>query len=186
MDNLVLSNILYRKMRTITTMAGVALGVVLVVLTVGIAHGFLHDQGRRNSAVTAEIMLGPPGSTFGLSLNPTLSLPLDLVDKIRTIDGVRDVVPVGQYLSGHVIDGIDYESFTRVSDMRVVEGRPIAAGDETIIDRIQQKQRKLKVGDTLAIFDRPFTVVGIYEPESLARIKVPLATMQEFLNRKLC
>jgi putative ABC transport system permease protein len=186
MDNLVLSNILYRKMRTITTMAGVALGVVLVVLTVGIAHGFLHDQGRRNSAVTAEIMLGPPGSTFGLSLNPTLSLPLDLVDKIRTIDGVRDVVPVGQYLSGHVIDGIDYASFTRVSDMRVVEGRPIAAGDETIIDRIQQKQRKLKVGDTLAIFDRPFRVVGIYEPESLARIKVPLATMQEFLNRKLC
>ena len=186
MDNLVLSNILYRKMRTITTMAGVALGVVLVVLTVGIAHGFLHDQGRRNSAVTAEIMLGPPGSTFGLSLNPTLSLPLDLVDKIRTIDGVRDVVPVGQYLSGHVIDGIDYESFTRVSDMRVVEGRPIAAGDETIIDRIQQKQRKLKVGDTLAIFDRPFRVVGIYEPESLARIKVPLATMQEFLNRNLC
>ncbi|PYT02649.1 MAG: hypothetical protein DMF60_20730 [Acidobacteria bacterium] len=57
---------------------------------------------------------------------------------------------------------------------------------ETIIDRIQQKQRKLKIGDSLAIFDRPFRVVGIYEPESLARIKVPLATMQEFLNRKLC
>jgi putative ABC transport system permease protein len=186
MDNLVLSNILYRKMRTVTTMAGVALGVVLVVLTVGIAHGFLHDQGRRNSAVTAEIMLGPPGSTFGLSLNPVLLLPLDLVDKIRTIDGVRDVVPVGQYLSGHVIDGIDYDSFTKVSDLRVVEGRPFTSGDETIIDRIQQKQRNLKVGDSLAIFDRPFTVVGIYEPESLARIKVPLATMQEFLNRKLC
>src|SRR6266852_3681304 len=186
MDNLVLSNILYRKTRTVTTMAGVALGVVLVVLTVGIAHGFLHDQGRRNSAVTAEIMLGPPGSTFGLSLNPTLSLPLDLADRIRTIDGVRDVVPVGQYLSGHVIDGIDYDSFTKVSDLRIVEGRPFISGDETIIDRIQQKQRKLKVGDTLQVFDRPFRVVGIYEPESLARIKVPLATMQEFLNRKLC
>ena len=167
-------------------MAGVALGVVLVVLTVGIAHGFLHDQGRRNSAVTAEIMLGPPGSTFGLSLNPTLSLPLELADKIRTIDGVRDVVPVGQYLSGHVIDGIDYDSFTKVSELRIVEGRPFTSGDETIIDRIQQKQRKLKIGDSLAIFDRPFRVVGIYEPESLARIKVPLATMQEFLNRKLC
>lgn len=186
MDNLVLSNILYRKTRTVTTMAGVALGVVLVVLTVGIAHGFLHDQGRRNSAVTAEIMLGPPGSTFGLSLNPTLSLPLDQADKIRTIDGVRDVVPVGQYLSGHVIDGIEYDSFTRVSELRIVEGRPFTSGDEVIIDRIQQKQRKLKIGDSLEIFDRPFRVVGIYEPESLARIKVPLATMQEFLNRKLC
>ena len=186
MDNLVLSNILYRKTRTLTTMAGVALGVVLVVLTVGIAHGFLHDQGRRNAAVTAEIVVGPAGTTFGLSLNPTLSMPLDLVDKIRSIDGVSDVVPVGQYLSGHVIDGIDYDSFTRVSDVRVVEGRPVSSGDEAIIDRIQQKQRKLKVGDQMQIFDRPFRVVGIYEPESLARIKVPLATMQQFLNRQLC
>jgi len=186
MDSLVLSNILYRKTRTITTMAGVALGVVLVVLTVGIAHGFLHDQGRRNAAVTAEIMVGPAGTTFGLSLNPTLSLPLDLVDKIRTIDGVRDVVPVGQYLSGRVIDGIDYESFTRVSDLRIVEGRPIRSGDEAIIDRVQQAQRKLRVGDEIQVFDRPFRVVGIYEPESLARLKVPLATMQQFLNRPLC
>ncbi len=186
MDNLVLSNILYRKARTLTTMAGVALGVVLVVLTVGIAHGFLHDQGRRNAAVTAEIIVGPAGTTFGLSLNPTLSVPLDLADKIRSIDGVSDVVPVGQYLSGHVIDGIDYNSFTRVSDVRVVEGRPVRSGDEAMIDRIQQRQRKLKVGDEMQIFDRPFRVVGIYEPESLARIKVPLATMQQYLNRELC
>src|SRR4029078_4611230 len=128
----------------------------------------------------------PPGSTFGLSLNPTLSLPMELAEKIRPIDGVRDVVPVGQYLSGHVIDGIDYDSFTKVSDLRVVEGRSITSGDEVIIDRIQQKQRKLKVGDTMQIFDRPFRVGGSFEPESLARIKVPLPTMQEFLNRKLC
>src|SRR5262245_33370620 len=113
MDNLVLSNIFYRKTRTLTTMAGVALGVVLVVLTVGIAHGFLKDQGRRNAAVSAEIMIGGPGTTFGLSLNPTLSLPLESIDKVKQIDGVADVVPVGQYLHGRVIDGIDYDSFKR-------------------------------------------------------------------------
>jgi putative ABC transport system permease protein len=186
MDNLVLSNIFYRKTRTVATMVGVALGVVLVVLTVGIAHGFLHDQGRRNAAVTAEIMLGPPGSTFGLSLNPTLSLPLELATRIKAIDGVRDVVPVGQYLAGHVIDGIDYGSFTRVSDLRIAEGRPLSSGDEVIIDRVQQYRHGLKVGDEMEIFDRPFRIVGIFEPESLARIKVPLSTMQEFLNRPLC
>jgi putative ABC transport system permease protein len=186
MDNLVVSNLFYRKTRTVTTMIGVALGVVLVVLTVGIAHGFLHDQGRRNAAVTAEIIMGPPGSTFGLSLNPTLSLPLDLAGQIQSIDGVRDVVPVGQYLSGHVIDGIEFESFKKVSEIKVVEGRPPQSGDETIIDRIQQKRNKLKVGDQMEIFDRPFRIVGIFEPESLARIKVPLATMQQFLNRPLC
>ncbi|HEX8090616.1 MAG TPA: ABC transporter permease [Blastocatellia bacterium] len=183
MDNLVLSNVLYRKTRTITTMAGVALGVVLVVLTVGITHGFLNEQGRRNSAITAEIMVGAAGTTFGLSLNPTLSLPLSRVQEIRAIEGVQDAVPVGQNLQGRMVDGIDYESFTRVSGMRIVEGRPFSAPDEAIIDRQQAVNRKLKVGDEYEIFNRPFRVVGIYEPESLGRIKIPLRTMQESLNR---
>lgn len=187
MDSLVLSNIFYRKTRTITTMAGVALGVVLVVLTVGIAHGFLHEQGRRNSAVTAEIMFAPPGATFGLSLNPTLSLQINLADQLRSIEGVRNVVPVGQTLRGRMIDGIDYDTFTRVSELRVVEGRPFQSGDEAIIDRVQQRQRNLKVGDPIEIFDRPFKIVGIYEPESLGRIKIPLAAMQQYLSRpSLC
>jgi len=187
MDNLVLSNILYRKTRTVTTMAGVALGVVLVVLTVGIAHGFLHDVGRRNAAVTAEIVFAPPGATLGLSLNPTLSLPININDQLRSIEGVHDVVPIGQTLRGHMIDGIDYNSFTRVSELRVVEGRPFQSGDEAIIDRIQQRQRKLKLGDPIEVFDRSFKIVGIYEPESLGRIKVPLAVMQEYLSRpSLC
>ncbi|HSF25106.1 MAG TPA: ABC transporter permease [Blastocatellia bacterium] len=183
MDNLVVSNLLYRKARTATTMAGVALGVVLVVLTVGIAHGFLKDQGRRNAAVTAEIMIGPPGSTMGLSLSRALTLQVSLADEIRAIDGVADVVTVGQDLRGRLVDGIDYDTFTRVSDIRVVEGRAVREGDEAMIDRVQQKNRKLKVGDQIEILDRQFRVVGIYEPESLGRIKVPLATMQQTLNR---
>src|SRR5262245_29226234 len=120
MDSLVLSNILYRKTRTVTTIAGVALGVVLVVLTVGIAHGFLHDQGRRNAAVTAEIMFAAPGTMLGLSLNPTLSLHVSLADELRQFEDVREVVPVGQsLLAGHIIDGINYETFTHVSEVRV-------------------------------------------------------------------
>src|SRR5262245_48625767 len=118
-------------------MAGVALGVVLVVLTVGIAHGFLHDVGRRNAALTAEIIFAPPGATLGLSLNPTLSMSMATVDQLRSIDGLRDVVPVGQTLRGHMIDGIEYDPFTRVSELRVVEGRPFQSGDEAIIDRVQ-------------------------------------------------
>ena len=83
MDNLVLANILYRKTRTFATIAGVALGVILVVLTVGISHGFLHDQGKRNSAVTAEILFGAPGSSLVLNLNPTLNLKEEVAEQLR-------------------------------------------------------------------------------------------------------
>ena len=174
MDSLPISNILHRKMRTVMTSAGVALGVLLVVLTVGLVHGFLNDQGRRNAAVTAEIMLNPPGAGFGLQLSTNLSMPMDMIDKLRAIPGVSDAAAVGRYSHGlRAIDGIDYDSFTRISALRVVEGRAAVSGDEAIIDRVQQSNHKLKLGDTIREFDRSFTVVGIYEPESLGRIKVP-------------
>jgi putative ABC transport system permease protein len=187
MDNLVVSNILYRKTRTIATVAGVALGVVLVVLTVGIVQGFLNEQGRRNSAVTAEIIFGPPGTTLGLNLSPGLSLPVSLTDQLRQIEGVADVVAIGQFLRGRLVDGIEYESFTHVSAAQVVEGRPMSGPYEAIVDRVQQNNRKWKVGDDIEVMGKQFRLVGIYEPESLARIKIPLSTLQAELNRpNLC
>jgi putative ABC transport system permease protein len=187
MDNLVVSNILYRKTRTLATVAGVALGVVLVVLTVGLVRGFLNEQGRRNSALTAEIIFGPPGTTFGLNLSPALSLPVSLTGELRSIEGVSDAVPIGQYLRGRLVDGVDYESFTRVSAAHVVEGRPMSGPYEAIIDRVQQNNRKWKVGDDIEVLGKQFRLVGVYEPESLARIKVPLSTLQAELNRpNLC
>ena len=93
MDSLVLSNILFRKTRTLVSIAGVALGVILVVLTVGIVNGFLHEQGRRNSAVTAEIMFHP-GGEFSLGVSNTPQLKMELVDELRQIEGVAEAVPV--------------------------------------------------------------------------------------------
>ena len=35
------------------------------------------------------------------------------------------------------------------------------------------------VGDTVVLFERPFKIVGVYEPPGGGRIKIPLKTMQE-------
>jgi putative ABC transport system permease protein len=185
MDNLALANVLHRKTRTIVSAAGVALGVILVILTVGLVHGFLLEQGRRNAALTAEIMFHPPGGSFGFDLSPTLSLSVHLADDLRKVDGVKYAVPMGRYAKGlgGIVDGIDYDSFTKVSDIHIVKGRPLASGDEAIVDAVLQQSRKLKVGDNIEVFERPFRVVGVYQPESMGRIKVPLATLQGFTNR---
>jgi putative ABC transport system permease protein len=187
MDSLVISNLFYRKTRTLTTIAGVALGVVLVLLTVGIADGFLHEQGRRNSAVTAEIMFHPQGS-FSLGMSTTLSIPIAQAEQLRAIPGVAEAVPVGNLLlEGRMVDGIEYDPFTRVSGLRVVEGRPIQNGEEAIVDRVFQRSRDSKVGDEVRLLDRSFRIVGFYEPEALGRIKIPLSTLQGYVNREgLC
>lgn len=183
---MILANILHRKTRTLLCIAGVSLGVVLVVVTAGLVNGFLSKQAERNSAVSAELMIRPAGRDFGLGFELTAapSLPVSMIESLKSVEGVSDAVAVAQYLqANHLIDGIDYESFTRVSDARVVEGRPAVEGDEVMVDAVLQRNWKLKPGDEIELFDTRFKVVGIYAPESLARFKVPLSTMQRYLNR---
>ena len=186
MDSLVVSNLLHRKTRTALSVSGIALGVVLIVTTAGLINGFLHNQGNRNSAVLAEIMIRPMATNFGVGfeVGAVPSIPITAVESVRSIEGVAEVVPVGQYLQDtQLIDGVDYESFVRVSGARIIEGSPAAHGDELMIDSTLKRIRNLRVGSTVEIFTRPFTVVGVYQPESLARFKIPLATLQRSTNR---
>ena len=59
------------------------------------------------------------------------------------------------------------------------EGRKLISKDEAIIDPVWKQQRKAEVGGTVMLFERPFKIVGVYEPPGGGRIKVPLSTLQE-------
>src|SRR5256885_3581677 len=75
MDSLVLSNLAHRPARTVVSIAGIALGVLLVVFTVGLAHGLLRERGKREANIGAEIMVRPSG-TVGLSGAQSFTLPV--------------------------------------------------------------------------------------------------------------
>src|SRR4029077_516187 len=68
MDSLVLSNLAHRPARTAVSVAGIAIGVLLVVFTVGLTHGLLRERGKREANIGAQIMVRPSGS-LGLSGN---------------------------------------------------------------------------------------------------------------------
>jgi putative ABC transport system permease protein len=190
MNNLVVSNLTHHPGRTAASVIGVAVGIVLVVLTVGLVRGSLRDSGQRAANIGAEIMLTPQGQ--GLSITaPPLTLNVSMLDEVRNVPGVATVAPVGQNLemkgeSGlgiRQVDGIDYASYTAVSSVRVVRGEPLpASGDVAIVDEVYAGGRETKLGDKLSAMDRQFTIVGIYAPEAGARIKIPLSTMQQALS----
>ena len=168
------------------TVTGVALGVTLVILAVGLVHGFLFAQGQRNAAVTADILFAPPAATFGFGFSASLAatMPAETAAQIKRIEGVSEAVPIFQTLDGdRIIDGIDYDSLTRISAVRVVEGRPALRGQEVIIDRMAQRALHLRAGSQITLLERTFTVAGIYAPESLYRFKVPISTVQELIHR---
>lgn len=185
MDSLVLSNIVHRPARTAVSILGTGVGVLLIVFTVGLAQGVLHERGRRESNIGAEIMIRASG-TIGLTGGSGFKLPTAHAAEIATIPGVRAATPIGQTFdksdSGfgqRLIDGIEYDEYATLARITIREGRKLESGDEAIIDPEWKERRKANVGDTVELFERPFKIVGVYEPPGGGRIKIPLKTMQE-------
>jgi len=184
MDSLVLSNIAHRPARTAVSVLGTGVGVLLIVFTVGLAHGVLHERGRRESNIGAEIMIRSSG-TIGLG-GSQFKLPASHAAELATIPGVRAATPIGQTFDKsdtgfgqRLIDGIEYDQYANIARITMREGRKLESGDEAIIDREWQRTRKANVGDTVKLFERPFKIVGVYEPPGGGRIKIPLKTMQD-------
>ena len=185
MDSLVLSNIAHRPARTAVSVLGTGVGVLLIVFTVGLAHGVLHERGRRESNIGAEIMIRASG-TVSLAGGSQFRLPTSHAAELATIPGVRAATPIGQTVdksdSGfgqRLLDGIEYNEYANLARISIREGRPLQSGDEAIVDPEWKDRRHANVGDTVKLFERPFTIVGIYEPPGGGRIKIPLKTMQE-------
>ena len=185
MDSLVFSNIAHRPARTAVSVLGTAVGVLLIVFTVGLAHGMLHERGKRESNIGAEIMIRASG-TVGLTGGAEFRMPVAHAAEIAHIPGVRAATPLGQMLDKsdtglgqRLIDGINYDEYAALAHITLREGRPLQSGDEAIIDAEWQKNRHANVGDTVKLFEREFKIVGVYEPPGGGRIKIPLSTMQE-------
>jgi putative ABC transport system permease protein len=185
MDSLVLSNIAHRPARTAVSILGTAVGVLLIVFTVGLAHGVLRERGKRESNIGAEIMIRASG-TIAFGGTVPFRLPVSRAPEIATIAGVRAATPIGQALDSsdtgfgsRLIDGIDFDGYAALTGISIREGEKLSGGDQAIIDPVWQQQRHAHVGDTVKLFERPFKIVGVYEPPGGGRIKIPLATMQD-------
>lgn len=186
MDNLVLANIAHRPARTMVSILGIALGVLLIVFTVGLSQGVLQERARREANVGAEIMVRPSGS-IGMSGSDPFTLDVSLADELKKVQGVKSVVPIGQmYVSsdggfgGRIVDAIEFESYAAMSGLTVTEGGKLPKeGDVAIVDTVWKKEHNAKIGDTVKLYERDFKIVGFYEPPGGGRIKIPLATMQD-------
>ncbi len=78
-----------------------------------------------------------------------------------------------------MIDGISFDEYANLTAITLRDGTKLTGGDQAIIDPIWQQQRNAKVGSTVLLFERPFTIVGVYEPPGGGRVKIPLATLQD-------
>ena len=205
MDSLIVANLKQRPVRTAVSVMGVSLGVILIVLMVGLSNGLMNDYVGRQTNVDAEIRFMPSGSR-SISGNP-LSVPVGYADAFMNgvkgdpddpdvkpkppIPGVEAVAPVGDWVQsgtggiglGQIVDGIDYDSFIKTAKLNIIEGRGLnKSGFETLVDQYDAQHDNLHVGDKMPMLGHDFTIVGIYSPSVLSRVKIPLSTLQQLLG----
>lgn len=188
MDNLVTSNIRQRPIRTLVSVAGIALGVSLVMLFTGLARGMSNDLQRRATNVRAELIFMRPGA---IQLTATTAnLDTRYVDRLKTIDGVEEALPVirhffqgGGGIGLEQIDGVQWDAYAQMNGINMVVGRGPQNLNEVVIDETKARNNNYRVGDTIKPFGTDeYHISGIYAPESGARVKMSLEAMQNALE----
>jgi len=189
MFELIIANLTVRPLRTLISVLGVSIGVVLVVLFTGLTEGMSNDMAKRAANWKAEIVFTRPGSMTYDSSNAPLSTAY--ADRLLQIKGVKSVVPVIRQITSNSestfglqqLDGVDWEPFAAMNEMQLVSGRAPQTNSEVVVDERQVVSDKLKLGDEITLFgNRKYNVVGVYSPPSGARIKMSLAAMQDVLE----
>ena len=191
MLELVFANLRVRPFRTLISVIGVALGVVLVMLFTSLAEGMTNDMAKRAANWKAEIVFTRPGGMDTTTANTAVNI--GYVARLLEIEGVAATVPVIRNMSPdsksrwglRQVDGVDWAPFAAMNEMKLVAGRAATANDEIIIDESEAETNNLKVGDTLSVFGDK-KIVGIFSPPSGARIKLSLAGMQDALQTDKC
>ena len=182
MQKLVFSNLIQRPTRTVISVIAVALGVALLLVSLGLSYGQLADTAERTKGMGGDFILQPSDASLLFALNSG-SLSTRLRSVIEKVEGIRSATPVLAKFLGdkfHLVFGIDKESFLKVNtNLRFVDGGIFQIPEQAIIDTVYARQWKLSVGDPLELLGHEFVVSGIFRAGTGARVLLPLATLQE-------
>src|ERR1700752_1979414 len=188
MDSLVTSNIRQRPIRTLVSVAGVALGVALIMLFTGLARGMSNDLQRRATNVRAELIFMRPGA---VQFNSTMTnLDTRYADRLKQIEGVQEALPlIRNFVQGskgigiEQIDGVDWDAYARMNGINMVAGQGPQNPNEVVIDETKARTNNYHVGDSInPIGDKKYRIAGVYSPESGPRVKLSLEGMQQAIE----
>ncbi len=177
---LVLENLKHRPLRTALSVFLIGIPVTLMLTLVGLSQGMLADSARRARGVGADIAVRPPGTSL-ISLS-TAPMSQKLLDKLRTEPHVTIATGtmVHPVAAVTMVTGVDLDEFNKMSGgFKFIGGGPFQGPDDVILDEFYARQRGVKAGGTIEMLNRKWRVSGVAEPGKLARIVLPLATLQD-------
>ena len=181
MNKLVIANLVHRPMRSIISVAAIAIEIVMILSVVAIFLGQLDGQKIRTNGIGADMLVRPPNSSF-LSAVGGAPVPARNVEAIRRLPHVAVASPVIQdfAMAGapEIIYGIDYPSYNALRPFVYVEGGPFTGPSDAIVDDVFAKKDKgYHVGDVIQIIGHPFKICGVVEAGKGGRKMVDINTL---------
>ena len=176
---LVTSNLTQRPTRTVLSILLIGVPVTLMLILVGLSHGFVDDSAARNRGIGADILVRStsPGS---LSLN---NMPEALVPRLQQVPHVTQAMGIGNHLVSAeltFVAGIDIGPFNRMSGgFTFREGHTFEKPDDILLDTYYAQQAHAHVGSTVKLLNHEWIVAGIVEPGKLSHIFLPLSVVQD-------
>ena len=178
-NRLVFENLKHRPVRTLLGVIAISIQVTMVLTLVGLSEGMLNEQASRARGVGADILIRPPGGSIIVSGGQMDARFIPFIDKEPHVTAATGTLIFGTDLFNY-LTGVDLATFDRLNGgFRFVQGGPFQHPDDVLIDEVYANQHKLHVGDTITNTNHKWRVSGIYEPGMLARMVVPLATLQD-------
>jgi ABC-type antimicrobial peptide transport system permease subunit len=159
-----LKNLLRRKVRTLLTLLGVAVGVAAVVVLSAFGEGMADGFGNVGSTGDADLLVSQKDAIMIImgAIDAEVGEEIAAIRGVEAVDG--SVVGILQLPESpyFLVSGEDPRGFA-IGRYRIVEGRPLQAKREIILGKQSAENLKKRVGDRFRINDVSYRVVGIYE-----------------------
>ncbi|MFN3308663.1 MAG: ABC transporter permease, partial [Anaerolineales bacterium] len=164
-------NLIRRKIRTLLTVLGIAIGVAAIVSLRALADGFKMGYTALLSGSQADLVISQPNA-FDLSMssiNEALQAELAAMPEVAQVSGMIQGYSEAEGQPFFFVFGYPQDSFV-LSRYVIKDGSPIQAvkskslrGRPLLLGSAAAEVLKKSVGDSLRVGGVVFRVVGIYE-----------------------
>jgi putative ABC transport system permease protein len=176
------TNLTARPLRSTLSMIAVCAQVVLILMVTGLTSGIVWEWAKRVEGVGADILVQPPNASIFFTFSGGV-MQESLAAQIAALPGVDEVAPTlvltdpGNF---GLVYGIDFGRFNALSTgFLFLAGGPFQGPYQALADDIVVQTRHLKIGDTVHLLNRDFTIAGIVAHGKGARYFIPLKTAQD-------
>ena len=180
LNRLVIENLKYRWVRTFLSALVVGVQIMSILTLIGLSRGLLEDSANRAKGTGADIFMKPgTAGTFSFSSGQVAQKFVSFIQKQPNVaQAVGILMQNVEVITS--ISGVNITDFARINGgFHYVAGGPPQGPNDLLVDEYYARQNHLKIGQAVTLMNRKWRLAGVVQGGVLARLIVPLSTLQE-------